>query len=85
MLRLALLLAAAALGLWLLDRLCLRAEARGWIFYRRRKPSGNALGATTLALQKIFESGKAEHVIEAQAQRPDDTPEAGPPRPAKSP
>lgn len=66
MLKAVLLVLAALAGLWALDRLALWAERRGWIFWRRRKPAGNALGAATLELQKIFESGKATHVIEAK-------------------
>jgi hemerythrin superfamily protein len=58
---LALVLAVVALGL--LDRLGLWMEARGWIYWRRRRAQGSALGSTILELQKIFESGKAEHVI----------------------
>jgi iron-sulfur cluster repair protein YtfE (RIC family) len=60
---LALALVLVALGL--LDRLGLWMESRGWIYWRKRKPQGSALGATFLELQKIFESGKTEHVIEA--------------------
>jgi len=58
---LALVLAVVALGL--LDRLGLWMEARGWIYWRRRRAQGSALSSTVLELQKIFESGKAEHVI----------------------
>ncbi|WP_243384555.1 hemerythrin domain-containing protein [Geothrix alkalitolerans] len=61
---LALALVVVALGL--LDRLGLWMEARGWIYWRRRRAQGSALGATFLELQKIFESGKAEHVIAAR-------------------
>ncbi|WP_257306426.1 hemerythrin domain-containing protein [Geothrix campi] len=60
---LAIALALVALGL--LDRLGLWMEARGWIYWRRRSAQGSALGSTFLELQKIFESGKAEHIIEA--------------------
>jgi hypothetical protein len=64
-------------GLYLLDRLALWAERRGWIFYRKVKPSGNALGSTALELQKIFESGKATHVIKAQQEQGKDRPDPG--------
>ena len=67
----------AVLGLWLLDRAALWAEARGWIYWRRRKASGNALGAVTLELQQIFESGKARHVIEAQRDAKPESPDPG--------
>ena len=65
-LKLSLLAVALLLGLYLLDRLALWAERRGWIFYRKVKPTGNALGATALELQKLFESGMATHVIETR-------------------
>jgi len=58
-------LALAVVALALLDRLGLWMEARGWIYWRRRA-QGSALGATFLELQKIFESGKAEHILAAQ-------------------
>lgn len=73
-----LLLGALVLGiLWLLDRLALRAEARGWIYWRKVKPKGNALGAVTLELQNIFESGKARHVQEAPEQPDHASPDPG--------
>ncbi|HJV37372.1 MAG TPA: hemerythrin domain-containing protein [Geothrix sp.] len=70
---LALALVVVALGL--LDRLGLWMEARGWIYWRRRRAQGSALGATFLELQKIFESGKAEHVIAAQANAGKESPD----------
>lgn len=61
---LALALVVVALGL--LDRLGLWMEARGWIYWRRRKPQGSVLGSAVLELQKIFESGKTEHLLAAK-------------------
>ena len=61
---LALALVVVALGL--LDRLGLWMEARGWIYWRRRKSQGSVLGSAVLELQKIFESGKTEHVLAAR-------------------
>lgn len=61
---LALALVVVALGL--LDRLGLWMEARGWIYWRKRRTQGSALGSTFLELQKIFESGKAEHILAAK-------------------
>lgn len=68
---------ALLLALWLLDRAGLWAERRGWIYWRRTRPSGNALGAVTLELQKIFESGKATHVIEAKQDAKREAPDPG--------
>lgn len=73
---------AVLFGLYGLDRVALWAERRRWIFYRRSKPTGNSLGHGALELQKIFESGKATHVIEAKQdrnkERPDPEPYPGP-------
>jgi hypothetical protein len=83
-----LLLALAILaGLYGLDRLALWAERRGWLYWRKMKPTGNALGAMTLELQRIFESGKATHVLEAQRQSKQAAPDpgAGGPGPAAQP
>jgi hypothetical protein len=64
-------------GLYLLDRVALWAERKGWIFYRKIKPTGNSLGSTALELQKIFESGKPTHVIEAKHDQPKESPDPG--------
>lgn len=80
------LVGALALGaLWLLDRLARGAEARGWIYWRKVKPKGNALGAVTLELQNIFESGRARHVQEAPEQAERATPDPGGDRPGARP
>jgi hypothetical protein len=76
-LRLALAFLAFLLAVWLLDRAGLWAERRGWIYWRKRKPRGNALGAVTLELQKVFESGKATHVIEAKQDARRESPDPG--------
>ena len=70
---LAIILVLVALGL--LDRLGLWMESRGWIYWRRRKASGSVLGTTFLELQKIFESGKAEHVLEAKQESRKESPD----------
>jgi len=77
-LKIVLLLPTILLGLYLLDRLALWAERRGWIYWRKTKPTGNALGSATLELQKIFESGKATHVIEVKHEQKKEAPDPGP-------
>lgn len=62
-------LTGIALGVLLLDRFALRAEARGWIYWRRRKAAPGALGGALLEVQKILEPGQA-HVAEAREERP---------------
>lgn len=68
---------AVLVGLYLLDWMALWAERRGWIFYRNTKPTGNSLGSTALELQKIFESGKPTHVIEAKHDQTKESPNPG--------
>jgi putative acetyltransferase len=70
------------LGLYLLDQAGLWAEQRGWLYWRKKKASGNALGSTTLELQNIFESGKARHVIEAKEDAKMEAPDPGSGRPS---
>ncbi|HEY3271098.1 MAG TPA: hemerythrin domain-containing protein [Geothrix sp.] len=70
---LALALVFVALGL--LDRLGLWMESRGWIYWRKRRAQGSTLGSTFLELQKIFESGQAEHIIEAMHDGRKETPD----------
>ena len=80
-LKITIIAASVIIGLYLLDRLCLWAEAKGWVFYRKKKPSGNALGASALELQGIFESGKTIHVIEAKTSKQGKNNNAGPDNP----
>ncbi len=71
--------ATAVCALVGLDRFLLWAESRGWIYYRRRKPSRSALGDAFLAVQSIIESDK-RHVLEVRRQAPhDEDGEAEPP------
>ncbi|HKI85306.1 MAG TPA: hypothetical protein VKA53_01040 [Thermoanaerobaculia bacterium] len=70
---------AAAVALFLIDRLALWAESRGWIFYRRRHPSPGTVGNAFLNLQSMIEPGKV-HVIEAQEDaEPEQEPSGDPP------
>lgn len=61
--RLLLIVLAVIAGLWLADRLLLAAEARGHIYYRRRKASPRLMGNAMLEVQALFEPGQAK-VIE---------------------
>ena len=69
-------------GLYLLDRLALWAERRGWLYYRNKRSSGGAIGNAFLELQAFFEPSK-RHVIEerkkikSDLQQSGDKPEAG--------
>jgi hypothetical protein len=61
----ALIIGAIVVGLWLLDRLLLAAEARGWIYWRKKKPSPGTVGSALLELQSMVEPSK-KHVQEVQ-------------------
>jgi hypothetical protein len=41
-----------------LDRLLLKMEARGWIYYRKKHGSSGTLGNALLTIQSIFEPEK---------------------------
>jgi hypothetical protein len=53
--------------LWLLDRLGLWLEERGWLYYRKKKSSSSPL-SSLVALQQLVEPG-VEHVIHVGQQR----------------
>lgn len=56
-------LIGGVLALYLLHRLALWMESRGWIFYMKKKASGNALGNAFLEIQQIAQP-ETRHVLE---------------------
>jgi hypothetical protein len=63
-------------ALYGLDRLCLSLEDRGWLYYRRKKPSSSPMSAW-VAMQHFLEPG-VKHVVHAgQERRSEDVEEAG--------
>jgi len=68
------------LALFLIDQLGLWMERKGWIYWRKKQSSTSVLGAGTLELQNIFESGKAKHIIETKDAKQSENPNAGPGR-----
>jgi hypothetical protein len=74
---------AIAAGLVALDRLFLKLEERGWIFYRRNKPNFHNAGSVFLELQAMFDP-RARQVIEQkqrQAERQAEDANGDPPVP----
>ena len=75
---------AIAVGIFLLDRLLLWMEWRGWIDYRRTYPghiSSGQVGPAFLAIQSLLEPDK-RHVVEEQTAvrtEREETGDAGPP------
>lgn len=58
MLKVILWMAGGIAVLLLLDRLLLYAERRGWIYYRKKKPSSSALSNACLEVQQLLEPSK---------------------------
>lgn len=70
-----------ALGLVALHLLASWAEARGWIYYRRRRRGGSgALGNALLEVQAMLEPS-TRHVVEERQEHPGEGEESGDPPP----
>ena len=54
-------------ALFWLDRFCLWLEDRGWLYYRRKKPSSSAASAW-VAMQQFIEPG-VKHVVQIKQER----------------
>ncbi|MBZ0271262.1 hypothetical protein K8I61_04450 [bacterium] len=52
-------------ALFAFDRLMLVAEARGWIYWRRRKPSPGTAGNALLKLHAMIEPSK-KHLVDVR-------------------
>ena len=66
----------AAVCVYLLDKLALWAEARGWIYYRKRHSSGGAIGNAFLELQAFLEPSK-RYVVEERKRIKKDEQDSG--------
>ena len=73
-----LILGLLAVLLWLADRALLRAEARGWIYWRKKRGHSDRLGQAFLELHTMLEPGK-RHVIEERRRDHDEEPGGGAP------
>ena len=67
---------AAAAALYLIDRLGLWLEQRGWIYYRKHKASSGSLGNAFLAIQTALEPSK-RHILEERLKKGPATQESG--------
>jgi hypothetical protein len=75
------LILALVCALYLLHRLALWAEDRGFIYYLRREPSRSALGNAFLEVQSLLEPGK-RLLLEARQEDDREEDESGdPPEP----
>lgn len=68
----------AAVALAVADRLLLAAEARGWIYYRKKKASPGTRSAAALELQALMEPGR-KHVVESVRDEQSERDESGEP------
>jgi hypothetical protein len=83
----ALLVVAIPVGLFLVDRILLRFEELGWIFYRRSKPNFKNAGTALMEFQAMFEP-RARYVIERKQKEETDEDEddnGDPPIPVADP
>lgn len=62
-------LALAVAALYLLDRLLLAFEGRGWIYYRKKQGHADRLGQSALHIQSMLEPGKRYEVVERERVR----------------
>jgi len=72
--------AAAAIALLVLDRLLLSMERRGWIYYRKKKPSGTSLGNAFLEIQSILEPSKKMIVAVKKEEKKEQAESGDPPQ-----
>ncbi len=59
-----------------LDRCLLFMEGRGWIYYRKKKPSSSALSNACLEVQKLLEPSK-KYVVQIKKDEKREQQEAG--------
>ncbi len=64
----------------LVDRLLLRAEERGWIYYRHKRASPGTRAAAALELQAFLEPRTAYHAEALREPREEEDDDAGPPK-----
>jgi hypothetical protein len=79
--RVLLYLALTCLALLALDRLALWMEGRGWLYYRRRKPSTTTLGNAFLEVQALLEPDKQTLLEVRRGEEVDDEESGDPPEP----
>jgi hypothetical protein len=73
----------AAIVLFLLDKALLKAEARGWIYYRRNEPKRSGLGNAFLEIQKIWEPSKEAMVEVMKEEKKEQSDSGDPPEPGR--
>ena len=69
---------AIVVGLFLLDRLGLWLESRGWLYYRKKRGSVS-LSTAVLETQALLDPSK-RYVLEASRSEADESESGGPPK-----
>ena len=69
---------AVGVGLVVIDRLLLAAEARGWLYWRRRKASPGSRAGALLELHALLEPDRRHAAELARAEAHDEDEEGGP-------
>lgn len=64
-----------------LHRVALRMEARGWIYYQKKRGSSGALSSAALELQSMFEPSKRYVLEERRKEDTEEQESGGPPAP----
>lgn len=65
-------------GTYLLHRVALRMEAKGWIYYQKKRGSSGALSSAALELQSMLEPSK-RYVLEERRREDIEEPASGDP------
>lgn len=70
--------AFVAAGMYSLHRVALRMEARGWIYYQKKRGSSGTLSSAALETQSMFEPSK-RYVLEERRREDAEERESGDP------
>jgi hypothetical protein len=65
-------------ALFILDRLLLKAEERGWIYYRKKRASPGTRASAALELQSLLEPDR-KHVAESVRHEKEEEDDSGEP------
>lgn len=78
-------MAVIAVGLYLLHRVALWAESRGYIFYVNTEPSRSSMGNAFLNAQSLIEPDKQSMVQVAHEEQSKEAESGAPPEPGDAP
>ena len=68
----------AIAGLYGLHRLCLWAEQRGWIYYRKKRGSSGTLSSAVLGVHSLLEPSK-RYIVEETSRHQEEEDQSGDP------